>query len=204
VTALNHVTDTMATVLRTRLSTAAVDVRSFDGRFGADGKDFVTVKAPGVLVACLGFAEQDDQIPVEVDAQFFAVCITRTPDNAGASGAHRTPADIAAVLATLVTRIVKTERWEDSDDIATTSGPATRVRASNDYTNALSMKGMSAWAVTWNQRVELDPEITEAELTNLTTLFFTLAMGPDGTAEEQEADDTPDIEIQVDLPEDVV
>lgn len=202
---LSNVTATMATVLATRLDTAAVDVRTFDGKFD---KDHTTVKAPGVLIACLGFDEVDDQFPVMVDAKFFAVCVTRTPAAAQVSPTmpKRRPRDACADLAALVTRIVKTEPlWLDADDVAQCSGAATKVRASNDYTNSLKLDGHSAWAVTWNQRVEFEPEITDAELTQLSMIHFTLAMGPEAdTLQEQLDDDTPDIEIQADLPEDVV
>jgi len=204
VTALSHVTATMASVLRTRLAAASIDTRSFDGRFGADGKDHITVNAPAVLVACLGFEELDDQLPIEVDAKFFAVCITRATDAAVVAGdPRRTPADVAGDLAALVMRIVMVERWVDADDMPTTIGRAKRARASNDYTNALTAKGHSAWAVTWTQRVRLDGEPDAAEIVNLSTIMFTLAMGPGETLAEQIANATPDISIQVDLPEDV-
>lgn len=207
-TALSHVLDTMAASLRTDLS--GVDVRVFDGRFGGDGKDHVTVKAPGVLLAVLGFDEDGDQEPVEVDAKFFAVCITR--DHAAAAAdpeatverARREPHAVCADLAAQVTRVVKRQLWTDLDSRLTCIGRATRVKASNDYTNALSMKGHSAWAVTWNQKVQLDARFTTADLVNLSGIDFTLAMGPGDTIEEQRDNDTPNIEIQVDLPEDVV
>ena len=203
-TTISHVTATMASVLGTRLSTASVDTRAFDGKFGGDGKDFTTVKAPGVLIACLGWDEVDDQVPVEIDARFFAVCIARTTAAADVSGDPRKrPADVAADLATIVARIVHVERWVDADDAPAAIGRARKIRASNDYTNALTAKGHSAWAVTWTQRVQLDGVPGAAELTNLSTIMFTLAMGPDGTLAEQLADATPDISIQVDLPEDV-
>jgi hypothetical protein len=193
----------MADVLKTRLATAAVDVRSFDGRFGtSDGKNTVTVKAPGVLVAMLGFDEEDDQDPIEVTGKFFAACITRTPSAAVVDGPIRPPSDVCSDLASLVLRIVKSERWKDTDGMPVCIGRAQRARAGNDYTNALTDKGHSAWAVTWNQRFQLDADISDAELVRLRRIFYTLAMGPGDTLDEQLENDTPDIDIQVEFPED--
>lgn len=181
-----------------------------DGDLGADGKEFVTLKSPGVLVACLGWPKltDEDSGSAAVLARFVAFCHARLPDaGADAPETGRTSGMVCMDLAHVVTGIVRTSMWPTADDAdppsePTAGGAAEAIRATNEFTNALAQKGIRVWPVQWLQRVELEPETDAADLNRLAGIDIHIAVVDESNPDDDEfEDDTADESASVDFPE---
>lgn len=196
-TAPSTVLSSIVTTLRTRLG-AGFTVKTHDGALGADGKDKVTFDSPGVLVTCLGWPSlaEDDGPPGTVRAHFVAFCHARAADSANG---QVTSGMVAMDLAHVVTGIVRTERWGVPP---TTVKDAEKLRASNEFSNALDQKGIRVWAVQWLQEVELELEVDTETLNRLAGITMKFAVVDEGNPDDNEfEDDTSDEQADVDFPE---
>lgn len=185
----------LQTVLNPGASAPAYPIRVFahDGRFGADGKNNVTTSDPGVLVFCHSWATDDEFQPPRVMGRFVAVCVSRTPR---AASGKDTMGDVAMDLAATVHAVLEAPAGEFWSSLATQRPEG--VRAVNEYTNGLADKGLSMWSVEWRQQFELTSAETQTSAL-LERIHFTLAGGPSTDIDTQLADDTPDIEAEVEF-----
>lgn len=174
-TAPSALLEAVETVLRTRIGSEAVDVRTAVGEFIDLGdKETLTFKSPGLIIAMQAMPaelERDWSAGAPMNVLFVVACHARAKD----SSDQRTAGKVAMDLAGLVCSVVRGERW---NDLAQTK--AERLRAVNETDRELRKRGIAAWSVSWLQGIELDlPESPEA-LASLASITHTFAMGDEG------------------------
>ena len=158
-----------------------VSVEANPGQF--EGKDFVTNTPAAVLVTCVGLPvdHEQDYEPPTANADFAAFVLVRAAEHPKSQG------DVAMDLAALVVSHVSRETWS-----GLAAQRATRVRARNLYSRALKDEGLTAWAVTWSQAIELTPPDTAGVLHRLAEIHTTFAMGDASTPDVSHTQQFPE------------
>lgn len=154
------------------------NVVAHDGEFRADGPETRTLRAPAVLVACLGCGTVDDAYePPVASTRWGAFCITRTPDREAGEASR---GDAAMALAFTVAGLVAGNRW------GVAHGPAEDVTAQNLFATDMAQRGFSLWVVQWEQGLALEPRTDAAALRDLRIVQATYDMQPDTDATQDQ------------------
>jgi hypothetical protein len=188
VTAPSAMVDAVVTGLSDALG-SEITVRKHSGKFGADGKEWTTVRTPGILVTSVGAPTIDDAVyPPVATLQMVAFCIVKLPKDGDSE------TDVASDMAATVSVLALNRNWG--------VGYKTGLRASfrNEYTDKLSDKGLTIWSVTWQQPIELDPESAQvALLQRLSRIRFSFVAGVKDVPGNATDNDADDIEAQSEL-----
>ena len=179
--------------LQAALPDEAVEVRAHDGEFLlTGGKDGLTVRSPGILVACLGFPSvmPRDFEPPAARAHFVAVCHARTakPDDDQA-----TAGDVAMDLAAMVMGIVQNEIWKDGDGNPVVCARAEKISASNELDEKVKAKGIRVWCVQWLQGIEMPAHADVMDsLNRLAAINLLFEMGDEDTPDQEALQEFPE------------
>lgn len=161
-----------------------------DGRFDLPEVKRFAVVAPAVLVACLGTVSVEDRGDEGIESLrlWAAFVLTRSTPGLSRGAAARNLVDNLELL--ILRGIVVTDEVTGRQTLANRwglrgIGPAEQVRSQNLYSASTDKVGASLWAVTWRQKLRLEPLI-EAEDCPIPSEIY-LGRDPDiGTGHESD------------------
>lgn len=154
------------------------ECNAHDGQFSEDDLNRYIATDPSVYVSCLGWNDSEDQDEdLVVTAQWMMIVVTRRRSNEG-SGATRLSAatGFAEQLAFLIRNNgTAANSWADE-----VNGPATKIKARNLNSDRTEKKGVTLWAIAWEQGVsvgQFDSDELDDFLTATTTYELTDSTG---------------------------
>jgi phage gp37-like protein len=157
----------------------------YDGRFSETDLQRVVATAPAVFVSCMGISEvNDEDDDIVATAQWLMTVVTRRETTTGRTDASRTDAALA-IIETL-TMLVRDSNTSDEGWPDESAGRPEKIRAANLFSAGADAKGLTLWALTWEQDVSLAPW-GAAVLDNLLTVETVFRMG-DTDADDDIAD----------------
>lgn len=123
------------------------------GRFDLTEIKRVAIKAPAILVACLGVPKLDEAGTEEKDVELVMAAFVLTKDQKGL------PRDVGAlnIVEALLTHIPM-RKWG-----MTGLGPASKIAAENLYSGEIDRTGVALWAVSFRHKIRIGENIWEAE-----------------------------------------
>jgi len=154
-TTLNQIQDAIVATIKNGL-TDLKTVEAHGGRFDAGEIRRVSAKAPAAFIAVLNFRQLNNHGSHMVTLGAF-VTARDLPGNLRTKQAGA----LVSALATFISR----NRWglDDAEDIPQ------GISGRNLYGSNVDSKGVALWAITWQQRFELDDQVDVEELNSFIT-----------------------------------
>lgn len=176
---IEQVRDAIVASLSTALG-QPVDVETHPGRFNAQELRRYSKKAPVVLVAAMSVPTfEDEPRPGQAVVQWAAFVVTKD-----APGNSR---DAQAItLSEAVMQHIRRNDWGNSD----VSKPE-RVNAENLYSAEIDKVGVAMWAVSWRQKVAMQPVKDVSELADFALYSATHEIGDADTLDTETLQDIP-------------
>lgn len=126
------------------------------GDFTKDELDRYTTNTPACLVVCLGMQSSQDLGGEPLRSYRWAVFVVARDLPRGAPQMPVAKADVGLSISDAVARLVASERWNGTAGTAASS-----IRTQNLYSAASDRRGVTFWAVTWEQAPDDDDELLD-------------------------------------------
>jgi hypothetical protein len=163
-TTLNQIQDAVVATIKSGL-TDLKTVEAHGGRFDAGEIRRVTAQAPAAFIAVLNFRQVDDRGSNLVTLGAF-VTAKDLPGNL------RTKQ--AGALVSALASFIAGNRWGLDDAEGIPQG----INGRNLYGSSVDRKGVALWAITWQQRFELDDAPDLEELNSFITYHGAIDVDP--------------------------
>lgn len=126
------------------------------GDFTTTELDRYTTNTPAALVVCLGMSGSEDLGGETLRTYRWAVFVVARDLPRGAPETPIAKADVALSISDTLARLVSGERWNGTAGTAASS-----IRTQNLYSAASDRRGVTFWAVTWEQATDDEDELLD-------------------------------------------